>query len=107
MPFEAPSRTSAHPIKIGTDVAVFIIADDGQPIFEGWARIVSGCISYGHWYRVRFRSEQLERIRLIFPASVHDDPVLSAELLREFCRTRGLSPIDDFFPAHDKPRRLR
>ena len=98
MPFEARSIKSAHPIKIGTNVAVFIIADDGEPMFEGWARIVSACISYGHWYRVRFQLEQVDRIRLIFPPSLHDDPAPSCALQREFLRTRGLSPFDEFFP---------
>ena len=98
MPFKPRSINSAHPIKIGTDVAAFIIADDGEPTFEGRARIVSPCISHPHWYQVRFQFEQVDRVRLIFPSSLHNDPALSCALLREFLRTRGLSPFDEFFP---------
>jgi hypothetical protein len=97
MPFEAPSMTSAHPIKIGTDVAVFIIADDGHPIFEGWARIVSGCISNGHWYRVRFRRETADRIRIVLPPSPHENPALLAEAMCELTRTRGLNVWSEFW----------
>ena len=97
MPFEARSIKSAHPIKPGTDVAVFIIADDGQPFFEGWARIISGCISYGHWYRVRFRFETVDRIRLVLPPAPHQHPALFAEAMREFTRSRGVNPWPEFW----------
>ena len=88
-------------------IPVFIIAIDGEPIFEGWAQVVAACISYPHWYRVRFQHEHVDRIRLILPPSLHDDPALSCALLNELLRTRGLCPWTEFFPDDDKQRRPR
>lgn len=93
------SGVHGHPVKVGSKVPVFIIADDGEPTFEGLAHIVAPCISYPHWYRVRFQHERVDRVRLVLPPSLHDDPILSCALLSEFLRTRGLSPFDEFFPG--------
>lgn len=95
----AESGVHGHPAKVGAKVPVFIVAENGEPIFEGWADVVSACISNPHWYRVRFQHERVDRVRLILPPSLHDDPILSCALLREFLHTGALSPFDDFFPA--------
>ncbi|SRR6266403_2480930 len=91
------SAPASHPLGAGAKVPVFIIADDGQPIFEGWVSIVSACISYPNWYRVRLRDEQVTRIRFINP-DWQKNPERSFALLREFLHTGALSPFDEFFP---------
>jgi hypothetical protein len=87
-----------HPATVGARLPVFITTEDSKPTFEGWAHIVSACASYPHWYRVRFEHEQVDRIRLVLPPSLHGDPVLGVELLRELLHTRGLCPWSEFFP---------
>ena len=82
-------------------VPIFVVRNSEGPIFEGWARIVSPCVALPHWYRVRFENEQVDRIRLVLPASLHDAPFLSAELLRELLRSGGVSPWTEFFSDDD------
>ncbi|GLR90893.1 hypothetical protein [Bradyrhizobium iriomotense] len=93
------ANSSGHPIAIGSSVPAYIINDDAELRFEGFTRVVSHCESYPHWYRVRFEREQVDRVRLILPPLIHNDPWLTAELLRELWRTRGLSPWTEFFPV--------
>jgi hypothetical protein len=96
---EKPPVNNDHPYNVNDRVAIFII--DGSVVFEEWADVVASCISYPHWYRVRFLNEQLDRIRLVLPASLHTDPLLSCAFFSELLRTRGVLPFDDLF-SHPK-----
>jgi hypothetical protein len=97
MPKRDGTAKSMHPLKIGTAVVVFGFDPAEGPFIEGWGFITAACLSYGHWYRVRFADEKIHRVRLVIEG-FQKDPEGSCALLRELWRTHGSSPFDDFWP---------
>ena len=102
-PYRADVRAS-HPIKIGAEVAVIAVHAETGPVISGYGIIVGACFTYPHWYRIRLSGEQVTRIHFINP-DWQRNPERSYELLREFLRTGGKSPFDDFWPSDDNNRR--
>ena len=96
--------TATHLVTSGQRVWIFCIVR-GIPVIEGLATIISPCETYENFFQLRFAGEQVNRVRLVIP-EFQADPDGALERLRQLLRG-GDSPFDDFFPADDKPRRLR